>query len=114
MSNDIDILLYVALAEEFDSVIAMLGDGFKSRELSDVALTGFFGKIASPVLGTDFEVAVFPAGKMGNTRSANLASLLIEKLKPPDVVVLGIAGSLANDMEPGDVFVPDSVNEYLA
>jgi nucleoside phosphorylase len=51
---------------------------------------------------------------MGNTRSANVASLLIEKLKPTDVVVVGIAGSLANDMEPGDVFIPDSVNEYLA
>jgi nucleoside phosphorylase len=51
---------------------------------------------------------------MGNTRSANVASALIGKLNPTDVVVLGIAGSLANDMEPGDVFIPDCVNEYLA
>lgn len=114
MSNGTDILLYVALSEEFDSVMAMLGEGFESRELESVALTGFFGKINSPILNEDFEVAVFAAGKMGNTRSANLTSALIEKLNPANIVVLGIAGSLANDMEPGDVFVPDSVNEYLA
>lgn len=114
MSNGTDILLYVALSEEFDAVIAMLGAGFKPRELENVALTGFFGKINSPALNKDFEVAVFAAGKMGNTRSANLTSVLIEKLNPANIVVLGIAGSLANDMEPGDVFVPDTVNEYMA
>lgn len=114
MSDEIDILLYVALGEEFDAVMTMLGDEFKSLELSDAALTGFFGIITSPALERDFRIAVFPAGKMGNTRSANVVSLLIEKLRPTDVVVLGIAGSLSNDMEPGDVFIPDSVNEYLA
>lgn len=114
MSEGVDILLYVALSEEFDSVMAVLGDVLQPQELSDVALTGFFGHLASPILGKDFHIAVFPAGKMGNTRSANVVSLLIEKLKPADIVVIGIAGSLANDMEPGDVFIPDVVNEYLA
>lgn len=51
---------------------------------------------------------------MGNTRSASLTSALIEKLNPANIVVLGIAGSLVNDMEPGDVFIPDTVNEYMA
>ena len=110
----VDILLYIALKEELDSAMEMLGDGFKPKELPDVALTGFFGSVTSPVLGRDFQVAVFPAGKMGSTRSANITSAVIEKLKPADVVVLGIAGSLANDLEPGDVFIPDSVVEYLA
>jgi nucleoside phosphorylase len=114
MSDSVDILLYVALSEEVDSVLAVLGSGFRPEEFTDVALTGFFGTLASPAAGRDFAVAVVPAGKMGNTHSASVMSLLIEKLTPSDVVVLGIAGSLSNDMEPGDVFVPDSVNEYLA
>jgi nucleoside phosphorylase len=109
-----DILLYLALKEEFDAAMAMLGDGFKPKELPDMALTGFFGSIASPALGRDFRLAVFPAGKMGNTRSANITSAIIERVKPAEIVVLGIAGSLANDVEPGDVFIPDSVVEYLA
>jgi nucleoside phosphorylase len=110
----VDILLYVALNEEFNATMEMLGEGFKPEEQADVALTCFFGSIPSSALGRDFQVAVVPAGKMGNTRSANVVSAMIEKLKPFDVVVLGIAGSLTNDLEPGDVFIPDSVNEYLA
>lgn len=114
MDKATDILLYVALSEEFNVVIEMLGPGFKAQELVGLALTGFFGKIESPALNKSFEVAVFAAGKMGNTRSATLTSALIEKLNPSNIVVLGIAGSLDNDMEPGDVFIPDSVNEYMA
>lgn len=114
MNDSLDILLYVALSEEFDSVLEMLGDSFKAQEFSDVALTGFFGTLPAPSLSREFRIAVVPAGKMGNTHSATVASLLIEKLKPADVVVIGIAGSLVNDMEPGDVFIPDSINEYLA
>ncbi|HGK7250452.1 TPA: hypothetical protein RG785_004612, partial [Escherichia coli] len=91
MGKAIDILLYVALSEEFDVVIDMLGSDFKSQEQVGVALTGFFGNIDSPVLTRSFEVAVFPAGKMGNTRSASLTSALIEKLNPANIVVLGIA-----------------------
>ncbi|MBU1316008.1 MAG: TIR domain-containing protein [Alphaproteobacteria bacterium] len=110
----VDILLYVALAEELDTVIAFLGDGFTAQELKDVALTWFSGSIQASETGKRYSVAVVAAGKMGNTRSANIASVAIEKLKPSDIVVIGIAGSLSNDLEPGDVFVPDSVNEYLA
>ncbi|MEH3120765.1 MAG: hypothetical protein PGN16_02110 [Sphingomonas phyllosphaerae] len=114
MEDCVDILLYVALSEEVDSVLDLLGTGFSPQEFDDVALTGFFGSLPAPALKRDFKIAVVPAGKMGNTHAANVVSLLIEKLKPADVVVIGIAGSLSNDMEPGDVFIPDSVNEYLA
>ncbi|WP_346891545.1 TIR domain-containing protein [uncultured Roseibium sp.] len=114
MTDHIDILLYLALSEEADSVLGVLGDGFKPEEFSSLALIGFFGTLRSSSLHRDFRVAVVPAGKMGNTRAANVVSALIGILKPADVVVIGIAGSLSNDMEPGDVFIPDSVNEYLA
>lgn len=114
MSDAVDVLLYIALNEEFESLKKELGDGFLPQELNDAALTVYLGKIHSSVLDRDFSVAVVPAAKMGNTRSATVASVLIEKFKPADVIVLGIAGSLSNDMEPGDVFVPESVNEYLA
>ncbi|CAD5678083.1 hypothetical protein J4W69_14950 [Escherichia coli] len=54
MGKAIDILLYVALSEEFDVVIDMLGSDFKSQEQVGVALTGFFGNIDSPVLNRSF------------------------------------------------------------
>lgn len=114
MTDRVDILLYVALSEEAESVLEVLGDQFQPRELKDANLTAFLGIIRGPTPGRDFNVAMVAAGKMGNTRSAAVVSLLIEKFKPANVVVIGIAGSLTNDMEPGDVFIPDSVNEYLA
>jgi nucleoside phosphorylase len=121
MSSDtpaIDVLLYIALSEEFndlsDELIEELGDGFMPQELEDIALTVFYGKISSPALNRDFQLAVVPAGKMGINRAAAVTSSILAKLHVSDVVVLGIAGSLSSDLQPGDVFIPDSVNEYLA
>ncbi|MEA5672241.1 TIR domain-containing protein [Pseudomonas sp. MH2] len=114
MTDRVDILLYVALSEEAESVLEVLGDQFQARELKNANLTAFIGTIPGPTPGRDFNVAMVPAGKMGNTRSASTVSLLIKEFEPADVVVVGIAGSLTNEIEPGDVFIPDSVNEYLA
>jgi nucleoside phosphorylase len=103
--NFVDILLYIALKEEFDVVAKVLGK-LESKRLEEAAITLFVCNIFSPVLERDFKVGVIPAGKMGNTRSANVTSLALNKWKPNDVVVIGIAGSLANDLEPADVFIP--------
>jgi len=114
MTPTIDILIFIALSEEFDVAMSMLGKDFKPIELKDVALTCFVGRIPSPTMSRDFHIAIVPAGKMGNTRAATVVSASIGHFKPADVVVLGIAGSVSSDLEPGDVFIPDSVNEYLA
>ncbi|WP_315831454.1 hypothetical protein [Bradyrhizobium prioriisuperbiae] len=110
----VDVLLYVALGEEFRYVMDVLGDGFEDHEAADLTLTYFVGKIPSPVQQRDLSIVVVPAGKMGNTRSATFTSALITEFDPRNVVVLGIAGSLSDDLNPGDIFIPDSVNEYLA
>jgi nucleoside phosphorylase len=113
-SKQIDIAIYVALNEEFVYVKEELGVAFRPVEIADVAITCFFGQIRSDTLNYSFNVIVVPAGKMGNTRSGNIMSMIVDRYKPSDVVVIGIAGSLNNDLQPGDVFIPDRVNEYLA
>jgi nucleoside phosphorylase len=110
----IDILTYVALSEEFNAMIQDLGEHFEPEEIKDIAITAFIGEVASPALNRSFHLAVVPAGKMGNTRASAVTSAILHELKPRDVVVIGIAGSLTNDLQPGDVLIPDSVNEYLA
>ena len=113
-----DILLYIALSEEFndlsDELIDKLGKSFNPIELKEIAITVFSGEIYSPIKGISFNVTIVPSGKMGCTRAASVISPVIAISKAKNVVVLGIAGSVSNDLQPGDVFVPDSVNEYLA
>lgn len=113
----IDILLYIALGEEFndlyEKITNELNNDFKPLELEDLAVTIFFGKIFSPVLNRDFQMAIAPAGKMGNNHAATVTSAILSKYHVSDVVVLGIAGSLSNDLQLGDVFIPDSINAYF-
>jgi len=110
----VDIALYVALTEEFQAILKELGNSFKPVELKNVALTCFLGSLASDHSSRAYTVLVVPAGKMGIARAANVTSAMIDRFTPSDVVVMGIAGSLASELQPGDVFVPDRVVEYLA
>ena len=114
----IDILLYIALSEEFDALsdelINEFGKDFTPHELCDLAITIFLGNVTSPFLTQVCRLGTVPAGKMGISRTASLTSALLSTTNAHDVVVLGIAGSLSDEIQPGDVFIPDSVNEYLA
>ena len=88
--------------------------GSDGGEEHDIALTCFRGSIRSASLDRAFEILVVPAGMMGITRAATVMSAVLSKFDPRSVVVLGIAGSIVDELQPGDVFIPDRVNEYLA
>ena len=115
---DIDILLYVALIEEFDALNEALTSDLNTNldviELVDLALQIFSVNVPSSALRRDFRLGIVPAGIMGITRAASVVSAVIDRSRCNDVVVLGIAGSLSNDLQPGDVFIPGIVTEYLA
>lgn len=110
----IDILIYIALTEEFSYAADYFGITLTSYELKANAITIFTGEIYSSVLNQSISIAVVPAGKMGNTVSSNLTSILMQTLKPENIIVLGIAGALHSDLKPGDVFIPQRVVEYLS
>jgi nucleoside phosphorylase len=116
--SKIDILVYIALSEEFnelsDELMKEFGNKFKAQELDDITITLFIGSVFSPIVNKTFKIAVVPAGKMGINRAASVTSAILSKSKMCDVVVLGIAGAISNDLQPGDVFIPDTINEYLA
>ena len=115
---NIDILLYVALTEEFDALSEALADDLQTEfdfvELKDLALHVFSVNVPSPALGKETKLGIVPAGKMGITRAANVVSAVLDRSNCNDVVVLGIAGSISDDLQPGDVLIPDNVTEYLA
>lgn len=115
---DIDVLLYVALSEEFDAISSALAEELHAElevtELPDLSLQVFSLNVPSPVLKKDIRLAIVPAGKMGVTRAASAVSSILGRSRCNNVVVLGIAGSLSDELQPGDVLIPDSVTEYLA
>lgn len=115
---DIDVLLYVALSEEFDALSSALAEDLHAElevtELPDLALQVFSINVPSPVLKKEIRLAIVPAGKMGAMRAATLVSGILDRSHCTNVVVLGIAGSLSDDLQPGDVLIPDSVTDYLA
>lgn len=121
MSGDqlnIDVLLYVALSEEFDAITTALTEDLQAKikffELKNLALQVFTVDVPSPVLEKKIRLAIVPAGKMGTTRAASVVSAILDRSHCNNVVVLGIAGSLSDDLQPGDVLIPESVIEYLA
>ncbi len=107
-----DILVYVALSEEFDDVLAELPTTLESFELNSLNLTGYRGEISTPA--NSFRIVIVPAGKMGPTVSAAVTATIVAEFRPQTMVVLGISGSMSDDLQLGDVFVPASVKEFMA
>jgi len=63
-----DILLYIALSEEFsdlsDELIENIGIELRPVELDEMAITVFCGKIFSTVLNKECHITIVPSGKM--------------------------------------------------
>lgn len=110
----VDIIVYVALGEEFAFALKHFGTDFKPDEIGGVAVTVYRGTIRTPASHSSCTVLIVPAGAMGNTRSSGVMSALLARNEAQNVVALGIAGSIGDDLQPGDVFIPQSVDEYMA
>jgi nucleoside phosphorylase len=109
-----DILVYIAMSEELQHVIDTFDISFTGKELKDLALTPYSAEIPSNNGNKKYNIVLVAAGTMGNTNSAAITSQLIGRYNPANIVVIGIAGSLSDDLSPGDVFIPNRITEYLA
>jgi len=109
-----DILVYIAMSEELQHVLNTFEVNFISKEFEKMALTAYLAEIPSNNSANTYNIVLVAAGTMGNTSSAVITSQLITKYNPANVVVIGIAGSISEDLSPGDIFIPNRVNEYLA
>jgi len=113
-TSALDVIVYVALGEEFSLALKHFGKGFIGEEAPDLAVTVYRGKIPHVASQALTSVLIVPGGSMGNTRSSNLMSAFLSKHSARNVVALGIAGSIGDDLQLGDVFIPHCVNEYMA
>lgn len=112
--SSVDIIVYVALGEEFSLALRHFGKEFARDEIADIAATVYRGTVSITASEPSCRVLIVPAGTMGNTRSSGLMSAVLATNDTRNVVALGIAGSIGDDLQLGDVFMPQSVNEYMA
>lgn len=111
-----DIFIYVALKEEFDLVYEILSESSENIghfEIPNMAVTLYSKQLYSDALGRKVRVLLTCADKMGNTNAASVVSGVLGRYVCDQVIVLGIAGTINEDLKLGDIFVPSTVNEYL-
>jgi nucleoside phosphorylase len=108
-----DIVVYIALSEEYTHIHDLLKDSFESKEFDETESDYWIGTIRAPFSGREYRVVFVIAGEMGPTTASSISSFLIDAFRPSDLVVVGVAGSLSGDLSPGDVFIPSRVVEYM-
>lgn len=109
----VDVLIYVALQEEFESLKRVLGEPESGRQLADKAITTYRFTLRKEKGGMVTVVAVM-GGNMGGTRASSIMATLLGSFVPKSVVVVGISGSLTDELRLGDVILPKQISEYLA
>src|SRR5437016_1339356 len=104
---DLDILVYIALFEEFNDAVPLVEKLLRRRlspyELPHLAFTCFQASIAKNAATGPLSLVFLPAGGMGNTRSGSAVSAVASHFLPRNIVVMGLAGTISSDLQPGDV-----------
>ncbi|WRZ92640.1 5'-methylthioadenosine/S-adenosylhomocysteine nucleosidase [Streptomyces sp. NBC_01007] len=104
--ESVDVVILTALHEEHAAVVQALGDCSEHRWRGHVLRVGSVGNL---------RVLAFSMGSMGNVGSAQSAALVISAWNPAYILLVGIAGGAAqdsDDLQLGDVLVPDQVIGY--
>jgi len=109
----VDFLLFAPLEEERDAVLAKL-DGPRKLDGDGADVHVYFeARMATRRQdGAAYRVIVVSPAGMGPVQAAITASAATARWEPAHVLVIGIAGGLADEVSAGDVMVARSVADY--
>lgn len=113
-----DIAVFIALKEEFDLFHRIITEKantvWSHWDDPKQSFTYYAYKIQPTSTKSAFiSVVAVCAFEMGPQRAINISASLMERFDPENLVVIGIAGSLDNDLRLGDILVPNEVYSYL-
>jgi nucleoside phosphorylase len=111
VGDQVDLLVLVALAEEFEQLAALLP---KTEAVPDAVHGGCDYLCTLPAKERPVRVALRLVGAMGIGEAQLTADRSIERWKPKAAVWLGIAAGIHNDLRLCDVVVPDQVDAFDA
>ena len=109
--DNLDVLIVIALKEEFDVFWKCLPAEPVARNLTNGNPYYTF-----TILGENpdqIDAAVVCIGKIGNEESRPVTEICVKELKPKLVINVGIAGAIDEDLRLGDVIIAKEVNNYL-
>ena len=104
MHPPIDIAVITALPVERRAVVCRL-DAVKKMQFDDEPLTFYGGLVTIPGEATPFTVVVTQLGDMGNADASVVATRVLQRWKPRNVLMVGIAGGVQDKVALGDVVV---------
>lgn len=108
----IDALIFTALREELDAVLA-LGEGGQGGWTQVYNKAGFpYHHREYPRKNGSFRIAAAGLGEMGEMGAASQVSRLVEELSPPCLAICGICTGRRGAVSLGDVIVADRVYRY--
>jgi Nucleoside phosphorylase len=108
-----DVAIVIALKEEFELFEAMIGprrESIPDDHTGDVFYT-FEKPSANPK--TTYKCVACFAGRMGSVEMAILTQQIILKWNPKNLVMLGIAAGISENVRLGDLIIADSVDDYI-
>lgn len=108
------IAIIIPLKEEFRELFQEVKDRVKISQDPDYghSLYDFVYSVSEP-MRTDYFCRAILIGEMGNVDAAIATERLISSWKPSLTTLVGIAGSMDNEVLLGDVVVPTIIDEYM-
>jgi nucleoside phosphorylase len=100
-----DILIIVALREEFREFVRLLSSTFSSRKVG--------GRTYYQFSRARYRLVATLIGEMGNVSAATATEAALHLFSPSTVVSLGLAAGIHKDVSLGDIVVATTVDNYL-
>ncbi len=112
-AKDISIAIFVALDEEFREFVDIIPNELQHHKNTILGGHDHYFEINSNA-GKHTGCIIRLIGDMGPDKVTHAAGQTIEKWKPKLVIMLGIAASLSDDLELGDVVIAKQVDAYAS
>src|SRR5689334_1001900 len=104
MQPPVDFAVITALAVERAAVVHRL-EGVQKLQFDDEPLTFYAGTVAIPGEAMPYTVVVTQLPDMGNPDASITTTRVIQRWKPRQVLMVGIAGGVQDKVALGDVVV---------
>jgi len=104
-----DFLIITSIPEEHDALIKRLES---SKKIRDISVSSEFVSCEIKTKNYSRKIAISKSHRMGTVAAALNTQRSILALSPKLVILIGITGGIPNEVNLGDIIIPDRIVEY--